>query len=134
MEPQDANLAAVDALIELYDPQTQELINGARSVLRAAFPKVTETADPKARLLGYSYGPGYKGTVATLILSKSAVKIGIPFGATLADPKHLLSGAGKVHRHVPIARPAELKAPALRTLLKDAFTAWRARNGDTSAG
>jgi hypothetical protein len=47
--------------------------------VHAAFPGATETPDLQARLLGYSYGPGYKRTVATLILSKTGVKIGIPY-------------------------------------------------------
>jgi hypothetical protein len=132
VKPEHANSAEADDLIQLFNSETQELIHAARSVLRAAFPRVTETSDPKARLFGYSYDPGYKGTVATLILSKSAVKIGIPYGASLLDPAHLLSGAGKVHRHVPISKTAELKAPALKALLKEALTAWRVRTGGAS--
>jgi hypothetical protein len=34
--------------------------------------------DSKAQLLGDGYGPGFHGTVATLILSKVGVKIGSP--------------------------------------------------------
>jgi hypothetical protein len=131
MDPQRAETDA-DNLVHLYESETQELIQAAREVLREAFPDVRETADVKARLLGYSYGPGYKGTVATLILSKSGVKIGIPFGASLADPAHLLAGAGKVHRHVAITKPAELRKPALEALLKQALRAWRDRTGAVS--
>ncbi|HEY3823646.1 MAG TPA: hypothetical protein VGL82_03765 [Bryobacteraceae bacterium] len=98
-----------DLLIRQYDPEIQGLINAARSTLRAAFPGAMETADPKARLLGYSYGPGYKGTVATLLLSKKGVKIGIPFGASLP-------------------------ARALKALLKDLLSAWRERAGGSHQG
>jgi hypothetical protein len=129
MKPHGANSAEVDGLIEQYDPEIQKLINAARSALSLAFPGSSETADSKARLLGYSYGPGYKGTVATLILSKTGVKIGIPYGASLEDPMHLLAGAGKVHRHVAIKESAELKAPALKALLKETLLASRARTG-----
>ena len=121
------NPPGAEGLIELYEPETQQLIEGARCLLRGAFPKVTESVDLKARLFGYGYGPGYKGTVATLILSKSGVKIGIPFGASFADPAHLLAGAGKVHRHVAITNAAELKAPALKALLREALRAWQKR-------
>ncbi len=58
--------------------------------------------------LGYNYCRGYKGTVATLILSKTGVKIGVPYGASLPDAMHLLAGAGKVHRHVAITEAAQL--------------------------
>ena len=102
-----------DMLIGQYEPDIQRLIHAARRTLRVAFRGATQTSDPQAHCLGYSYGPGYKGTVATLILSKTGVKIGIPYGSSLPDPAHLLAGEGKVHRHVAIKGPAELKAPEL---------------------
>ena len=46
------------------------------------------------------YSPGSKGTVCALILSKTGVKIGLFRGSELPDPKGLLRGSGKVHRHV----------------------------------
>ena len=127
MTSQGAELPEPDMLIGRYEPEIQRLIHAARRTLRAAFRGATETSDPQAHCLGYSYGPGYKGTVATLILSKTGVKIGIPYGASLEDPGHLLAGAGKVHRHVAIRGLAELKEPALRALLKKAFSAWETR-------
>jgi hypothetical protein len=119
--------APADLWIQQYDPAIQQLINAARSTLRAAFPGAAETADSKARLFGYSYGPGYKGTVATLILSKTGVKIGIPYGASFRDPAHLLAGEGKIHRHVAVTEAAQLEAPALKALFKEALRACRAR-------
>src|SRR5215472_15196856 len=127
MKAHRAESAEADMLIGQYDPEIQRLIHAARRTLHAAFPGAAETPDLQAHLLGYSYGPGYKGTVATLILSKTGVKIGIPYGASLQDPRQLLAGAGKIHRHVAIREPAELKEPALRALLKKAFSAWETR-------
>ena len=118
----------LDRLVATYPASTQALINAARRTLLKAFPKAAESVDTKARLLAYSYGPGYKGTVATLILSKTGVKIGIPYGAELADPARLLTGEGKVHRHVPIEAAAQLKGSALEGLLREALGAWRARS------
>ena len=122
-----------DMLIGQYEPDIQRLIHAARRTLRVAFRGATETSDPQAHCLGYSYGPGYKGTVATLILSKTGVKIGIPYGSSLPDPAHLMAGEGKVHRHVAIKGPAELKAPELRALLQNALRAWETRTGHTRA-
>ena len=116
-------------LIGLYEPEIQRLIHAARSTLSIVFRGATESSDSRAHLLGYSYGPGYKGTVATLILSKKGVKIGIPYGSSLPDPAHLLAGEGKVHRHVAIKDPAELKTPEVRTLLEGALKAWKIRTG-----
>src|SRR5215472_4958903 len=129
MKAHRAESAEADILIGQYDPEIQRLIHAARRTLRLAFPGATETSDPQAHLLGYGYGPGYKGTVATLILSKTGVKIGIPYGSSLPDPSHLLAGEGKVHRHVAIKHPAELQAPELSALLQRALEAWEARTG-----
>ena len=117
-----------DRLVTAYPAQTQALISVARAALMASFPGATETVDIKARVLGYGYGPGYKDTVATLILSKSGVKIGVPYGAQLADPAGLLTGQGKVHRHVPIETEAQLKNRALVALLRAAYDAWKLRS------
>ena len=111
-----------------YPASTQALIGLARATLLAAFPNATESVDAKARVLGYGYGSGYKDTVATLILSKTGVKIGVPFGARLADPAGLLTGQGKVHRHIPIETEEQLKSRALESLLRSAYDAWEARS------
>src|SRR5262245_15941125 len=124
MSSRNTSSMQVDMLIKQYAPEIQILIYAARSTLRVAFPRVAETADLKARVLGYSYGPGYKGTVATLILSKTGVKIGIPYGASLRDPTHLLAGEGKVDRHVAVTDAALVKAPALKALLRPDHRRW----------
>ena len=111
-----------------YPASTRALIALARATLLAALPNATESVDATARVLGYGYGPGYKDTVATLILSKTGVKIGIPFGARLADPEGLLTGQGKVHRHIPIETAAQLKSRALESLLRSAYGSWEARS------
>lgn len=115
-------------LLEQYDPKIQSLGMAARNAVITAFPGAAESVDEKARMLAYSYGPGYKGMVATLIFSKGGVKIGIPFGATLPDPARLLAGEGKVHRHIALKDPAELKAAAVKALLKNSLQAWKARS------
>lgn len=133
LRPQTTEPAKHDMLIGQYEPEIQRLIQAARRTLRVAFRGATETCDAQAHLLGYSYGPGYKGTVATLILSKKGVKIGIPYGSSLPDPAHLLAGEGKVHRHVAIKDSAELKAPELRALLQNALRAWETRTSQRHA-
>ena len=44
-------------------------------------PKAQESIDESAKLFGFSYGPGYKGLVCTLIMSRTGVKLGIVRGA-----------------------------------------------------
>jgi hypothetical protein len=108
-------------------PANSDLIDASRRVLSAAFPGTTEEADPKAGLISYSFGPGYKGVVATLILSKGGVKIGIPYGATLEDPAGLLEGSGKVHRYIPVTSLSALTRPGVNRLLASNLQAWKRR-------
>lgn len=128
MRPSSSDSSELDRLVATYPASTRALIAATRAALLAAFPEATESVDTKARVVGYSYGPGYKGTIATLILSRTGVKIGVPFGAELPDPARLLSGQGKVHRHIPIETPAQLENSALETLLRTAFSTWKARS------
>jgi len=124
----DSNESTLLELVSRY-PDTRALITASRRAMKSAFPRAEETADLKAGLISYSFGPGYKGVVATLILSKAAVKIGIPFGAALDDPGGLLEGSGKVHRHIPITSIADLERPPVSKLLRATLDAWKSRSG-----
>jgi hypothetical protein len=120
--------ADVETFLANYPPEVRDVALAARSLLAVALPDVTETLDESARILGYSYRPGYKGVVCTLILSRSGVKLGIVRGSELPDPKQLMVGSGKVHRHVQLRSTADLKRAGMKPLLKAALTAWRERN------
>jgi hypothetical protein len=122
--------AVVDELVAQYPSATQALIAESRRLIRAAFPGAIETADTKARLICYSYAPGFKGVAATLILSKTGAKIGIPYGATLPDPAGLLVGKGKVHRSIAVKSRSDLSLPAVRHMLKTALESWQRRTRD----
>jgi hypothetical protein len=117
----------VDELLAGYPEHVQEIAAVARAWLSDVLPNVEEVADVSAKLIGYGYGPGYKGAVCNLILSQKEVKLGIVFGASLPDPKKLMTGAGKVHRHVPLRSPADLERPGLKAVVLAALTAQRAR-------
>jgi hypothetical protein len=127
------NRTDTESFLAGYPPDVRELTVAARSFLRSALPGATETLDESARVIGYGYGPGYKAHVCTLILSRTDVKLGIAWGAELPDPKYLMTGTGKVHRHVPLATIADLKQPGLKTLLKSALSACKARMASSKA-
>jgi hypothetical protein len=118
-------------LLRSYPEAVQALAEEARQRITAWLPGVAENVDPSARLFSYAHGPGYRGAVCTLILSKTGVKLGLVGGAALSDPAGLLAGAGKVHRHVQLSRPEDLRRPALKKLVLDASAACRARLGES---
>ena len=120
----------VAALFESLDPKVRTLAEKARTLVLATLPGAIEIPDPKARVIGYGYGPGYKDMVATLILSKQGVKLGLVGGTELPDPDHLLEGSGRVHRYVAFTKAKEIGRPAVKTLLRRALAAWKARAAD----
>ncbi|MBV9929420.1 MAG: DUF1801 domain-containing protein [Alphaproteobacteria bacterium] len=118
-----------DALLARYPPAVAETAAAVRRTLLDVFPAIEETPDESAGVIGYGDGPGYKGLVATIILSKKGVKLGLSGGASLPDPDGLLAGSGKVHRYVEMACPADADRPALRRLIEAARAVRAARGG-----
>ena len=125
-------MSAIDTFLDAYSPEVRALALATRSLVAEICPKIEETVDAKAKLVGYGYGPGYKGSLFVVIMSKNGVKLGVVRGAELPDPRGLLQGAGKVHRHVPIKTMADLKQPGLKPLCKSALAAWKKRNKATA--
>jgi hypothetical protein len=125
------NLNNVESFLAAYPPQVQEIAEAARGFLNEVLPGAEESVDESARLLAYSYGPGYKGLVCTLIMSQKGVKLGINKGAELPDPEKLLEGSGKVHKYVQLRRAADLEQAGLRELLEEAA---RRRKGGELTG
>lgn len=114
-------------LLARYPDDVQALALEAIRLIRRLLPDVEESADATAGLIAFGYGPGYKGMVCTLILSKSGVKIGLVRGSELDDPRGLLEGSGKVHRYIQMKSAADLRRPGVSALVKATYAAWRER-------
>ena len=99
--PQSGPAAAeVEELLAGLTPEVRALTLSVRKLVRSVLPRCQEIPDKGARVIGYGYGPGYRDMIATLILSRGGVKLGLARGSELPDPKQLLAGSGKVHRHI----------------------------------
>lgn len=117
----------IDTLLRSYPESVQILTRDSTKRIREWLPNAAEGVDASARMVAYRYGSGYKGMVCTLILSKSGVKLGLVGGAALSDPYGLLAGTGKVHRHVQLRAPQDLKQAGLKQLVLDASAACKKR-------
>ena len=118
-----------ERLVSPYPSGVQDLARDAREfVLDLMGGDAMESIDQSGPYAFYSYAPGYKGLVCSLILSKTGVKLGLSHGASLDDPHKLLEGAGKVHKHIPLKSPADLAKPAVKALVKAAIKRWQVKN------
>jgi hypothetical protein len=116
-------------LLSRYPADVQALAAAARAALAKWLPKSEQMVDNSAPVIAFGYGPGYKGLVCALIMSKTGVKIGLGRGSELTDPEGLLAGSGKVHKHIQLHSPSDLRNPAVRALVKAAHAAWKQRTG-----
>jgi hypothetical protein len=64
----------IETFLADYPPEVRDVALAARRLLNRAIPGAEETLGESASVIGYGYGPGYKGVVCTLILSRSGVK------------------------------------------------------------
>ena len=120
-------MGAVDEFLKGYPPAVQQTAQKLRKIIGATIPSLREELDPTDRVIGYGLGPGYSGLICTIILSQKGVKLGIVRGAELADPRHLLEGAGKLHRYVACEKNFEKKSKEIPALLRAAVSAWEKR-------
>ncbi len=98
-----------------------------RDLILSELPGVTEQTDLAAKMIAYCYGQKYSELVCTIIPSKKGLKLGFNHGTELPDPGNLLEGTGKISRYVVIRGIDYISNPALRELLKSAYTAYRER-------
>src|SRR5262245_33163491 len=104
---------SLETILARYPGEVRSVVLSARALILKALPDVQETVDASAPVIGFGYGTGTKGTVCTLILSKTGVKLGLAYGATLPDPDHLTAGSGRVHRFVQVRVSSDLRQPSL---------------------
>lgn len=107
-------------LLSQFPPEISTLVLKVRAFLTLRFSNLQEEVDLPSRILAYSLVPGMRGVAFTIIPSRKAVKLGIPFGSQLQDPDGLLSGNGKLHKVVEL-HPGDQITPQLELLVDDAY-------------
>jgi Domain of unknown function (DU1801) len=111
-----------------YDENVTTFALTLRDFLLKTLPNIEEQLDTPARIIGYGYGPKYSDTICVMILSKSGLKLGFYKGSELPDPDKLLTGSGKVHKHVVIKSGKDIKSSGLKKLLSSAIKAYKIRS------
>ena len=98
----------LDVTIELQD------------LILSIFPDAVVSEDDDN--IGYGFGSGYKNLVFVISPYKGHVNLGIVNGVSPEDPHNLMTGKGKIHRHVKIRRADQLQDPNLKQLMLGALS------------
>lgn len=118
----------VGAFFDRYPTKVRDLALGVRALVGSVVPDARETLDLSAKIVGYGFGPRYADTICVIIPSQKEIKLGIARATELPDPKRLLKGSGKVHRHIVFAESSDLRQAGVKALLSSALAAWRKRS------
>ena len=118
----------VNEFLASYGPDIRRLAMKARSLIRKVVPGVQEQVDTSAKIIGYGFGPKYADLICVLMPTKAGVNLGFYRAVELPDPKGILEGTGKLHRHVKLKAEADLDSPAVRAMLKAALGAYKKRS------
>lgn len=113
----------LNEFLAAYPTEIAENVHLVRELILGIFGNVSEQVDLKARLIGYSFGPGYQNTLFTIIPSQKAIKIGFSRGLFLSDPQRMLTGEGKVHRYLVVSDFYN-QQHYIKYLLKESFRIW----------
>ncbi|MBI3465193.1 MAG: DUF1801 domain-containing protein [Planctomycetes bacterium] len=119
---------AVKEFLATCSPAVRQLALKARSLILEVIPGVQEQVDQSAKIIGYGFGPKYADLVCVLMPVKAGVNLGFYRAMELPDPKGVLQGTGKLHRHVKLKSKTDVAAPPLRAMLNAALTAYRKRS------
>ncbi|WP_343631012.1 hypothetical protein [Fluviicola sp.] len=102
-----------------YPPAVRELFLETQFLLEKELPNSQQELDIPAKMLAFSYGPGYKGMICVLFPSQKGVKLSFSKGAELSKKHKLLEGDGKKTRYVEMSK-ALLKKPELLEIIRHA--------------
>lgn len=102
-----------------YPQSIRELFLATLDLLDRELPNSQQELDIPAKMLAFSYGPGYKGMVCVLLPSQKGLKLSFSKGSELANKYPQLTGSGKKTRYVEITKTL-LKKKELIDLIRSA--------------
>jgi hypothetical protein len=110
----------IEEFLSNYPEEIRKVIGELRKVARSSMHGAHEFLYYDA--ISYSLSDSPLGRICYVSPMQTHVTLGFLFGATLDDKQHLLQGSGKRARHVSIRTLEEARNPALKELIKAAWT------------
>lgn len=114
--------AQIAGFIAKFDPAIARLVRAARTAMRKRFPAAHELVydNYNALAIGHASSERTSDVIASLPVYASGLNLYFYYGARLPDPHAVLLGSGSQGRFVRIKSVADLDAPAVRELLREA--------------
>lgn len=122
--------AGIARLKARVNPELARLALSIREFVRANAPGADETFfdGPYAFSIIYDPSKASSESFCYIAIYKKCVNLGFAQGTRLPDPHRLLTGSGRLMRHVRISSPADLERKGLAELIDAAATlAWGKR-------
>ena len=118
----------IAGFVDKYTPAIAAQLRDARQRLRAHFPRGVEMVFDNYNALVFGIGPSDHTRESFVSIAGYPRWVTLFFldGASLHDPQGLLEGDGKQVRGIRLKTPADLDAPAVRTLIDQAIAPHRA--------
>jgi hypothetical protein len=113
----------LDTFIRRFDPEIRKLVREARTKLRRRLPTAIELVYDgyNALAIGFASSERMSDTIVSLAVYARGVNLYFIYGATLADPHHLLLGSGNQGRFVRLESAATLDRREIVQLLTAAI-------------
>ena len=113
----------LDSFIEKFAARDQKLIRDVRKAVRKRFPTCHELVYDNYNFFVIGYSPTLRPSDAIVSIAARANGLGLCFlhGATLRDPKRLLSGEGNQTRFLRLASADVLRKPDVESLIAAAI-------------
>jgi hypothetical protein len=110
----------IEEFLSNYPEQIRTIVGELRKIATSVMHKAHEFLYYDA--INYSLNDSPLGRICYISPMQTHVTLGFLLGARLDDQHHLLQGGAKRARHVTIRKLEEAKNPALKELIKAAWT------------
>ncbi len=114
----------VKSFIAKFDPKHQTLIRKVRQALRKRLPAANELVYDNYNFFVIGYGPTERPSDCILSIAAAANGVGLCFlhGASLRDPKKILTGSGNQTRFLRLPSADVLQRPEVEELIAAAVS------------
>jgi hypothetical protein len=113
----------IKGFIDKFDPEIAKLTRICRMALRKRFPTATELVYDNYQALAFGFCTTDRASdcIVSLAVMPRKVSLCFYYGATVTDPKKLLTGGGNQVRFLRLDSAAVLAKPDVEALLRSAI-------------